>query len=1162
MRDFVHLHLHTEYSLLDGACRVKDIPGYVKSVGQRAVAITDHGNMYGTVAFYKACKNEGIKPIIGCECYLAPSSRSEKKKNPEGAYSHLVLLVKNDIGYHNLITIVSKSFTDGFYIKPRIDKELLREHHEGLVCLSGCIAGKIPQLILNGDIDKAEKEILFFKELFGDDFYLEIQNHGIDEEITAFSEIIKLAKKHSVELVLTNDTHYLRREDAEAQAVMMCIQTNETIKNGRPIGFDVDEYYIKDADEMEKLFPEAPDAIDNTVKIADKCNFDFSFGKLHLPAFDTGDGTSSRDFLKNLVKRNFANKIMKGELVFDEVHPVEEYRERLDYELSVIDSMGYNDYFLIVWDFVNYAKKKGIPVGPGRGSGAGSLVAYVIGITEIDSIKGELLFERFLNPERVSMPDFDIDFCYRRRDEVIEYVRERYSNERVSQIITFGTMAARAVIRDVGRALAMPYATVDEIAKMIPRELGITLTKSIESNKTLKERYENDIEVKKLIDLSLALEGMPRHASTHAAGVVITEKPISEYVPVAVNDNMPVTQFDMETVADLGLLKFDFLALRYLTVIDDAVKMIKENDESFDIKIIPLDDKATYSMISAGRTDGVFQLESAGMKQKLTQLKPSSVEEIMAAIALFRPGPMKSIPKYIENKNAPDKIDYRLPQLKPILESTYGCIVYQEQVMQIFRYVAGYTFGRADIVRKAMSKKKADVLAKERLTFIDGAKANGVSAENADALFNEMSDFANYGFNKSHAAAYSITAYRTAYLKCNYAPWYYAALLTSVMSNADKTAEYISVCRGEGIAVLPPDINESGFEYKVANGKIRYCLSAIKNLGDKFVRNIVSEREEKGDFSSFEDFVKRMAGWDINKKQVETLINSGCFDSLKINRKQLISVYEEFVDCVNSGRRNDIAGQINFFSDFENSQNSNTLDFPDIEDYSLKEKLALEKAACGISLSGNILDEYSENIAHVPHVSISSVVSYDDNDPDSYPYGDREQVTIVCSVASRTPKETKNGEKMLFVTGEDNASAIELVVFPKILQKFDGYIILGSCVAVTGAVSIKEGEKPKILVGNVTALKENGNYKISVPEPKTQSAERVRKLYVRVPSINGEEIERIKSIVNIFPGDTALTVYDNSTGKYSHLTGAGLMLNRTVIQLLNEIVGKDNIVLK
>ncbi len=1167
MRDFVHLHLHTEYSLLDGACRIKDIPAYVKSLGQSAVAITDHGNMYGAVAFYKACKNEGIKPIIGCECYLAVASRTEKQRTVYGSYSHLVLLVKNDIGYHNLIAMVSKSFTDGFYIKPRIDHELLSKYHEGLICLSGCVAGKIPQLILRSENEKAGEEIEYLKGLFGDDFYLEIQNHGMDEEITAFGEIINLSKKHGVELVLTNDAHYIKKSDAESQAIMMCIQTNETIKNGRPIGFDCDEYYIKDADEMASLFPEVPQALDNTCVIADKCNFDFEFGKLHLPAFDTGNDLSPREFLASLVKKGLASKILKNEISFTEEHPVEEYRERLDYELSVIDSMGYNDYFLIVWDFVNYAKKNGISVGPGRGSGAGSLVAFMIGITDIDSIKYSLLFERFLNPERVSMPDFDIDFCDRRRDEVIEYVREKYSDERVSQIITFGTMAARAVIRDVGRALDLPYSLVDEIAKMIPRELGVTLRGALDTVDALKNRYMNDSDVTKLIDLSLALEGMPRHASTHAAGVVITEKPVSEYVPVAMNDNMPITQFDMDTVSDLGLLKFDFLALRYLTVIDDAIELIKESEPDFNIRNIPMDDKATFSMISAGRTDGVFQLESPGMKRMLTQMKPSVFEEIIASIALFRPGPMNAIPKYIENKNSPEKVVYRTPQLKDVLASTYGCIVYQEQVMQVFRAVAGYTFGRADIVRKAMSKKKADVLAKEKITFIEGAKANGIDAETAEAIFNEMADFANYGFNKSHAAAYSVTTYRTAYLKCHYNAPYFAALLTSVMGSIEKTAEYITICKNEGIEVLPPDVNESGFAYKVINKKIRYCLSAIKNLGDKFVRNIVKEREGNGKFSSFEDFVKRMSAYDINKKQVETLICAGCFDSLGINRKQLISVYEEFVDRINEGRRHDIAGQIDIFSDIETGKSADVLEYPDIDDFPLREKLTLEKNSCGISLSGNILDEYSENISDLSHAPILSVISYDENDPDAYPYKDRSPISIVCSVASRTVKETKNGEKMLFIQAEDGISQIELVVFPKVMQKYNMYLVPASCIFVTGTISVKEGEKPKILVNSVSPLAENGKYEkktrnSDTPDDSDAKIARCSKLYLRVSSLDSEQMRRIMSLISIFPGNVSLTVYDESTKKYSLLTGHGLALNPSVIELLCEILGNDNIVLK
>ncbi|MCI8331215.1 MAG: DNA polymerase III subunit alpha [Clostridiales bacterium] len=1166
MNDFVHLHLHTEYSLLDGASRIKDIPEAIEQLGQKAVAITDHGNMYGVVAFYKACKARGIKPIIGCEVYMAAANRQEKKKNPYGDNYHLILLVKNETGYKNLISMVSKSYTEGFYIKPRIDMELLREHHEGLICLSGCLGGLLPQLLLRGEQEKAEKTALAFRTLFGEDYYLELQDHGLNEQKQVNHALFDLGNKLGIELVCTNDAHYLRKQDAENQAVLMCIQTNEVITNGRPIGFETDEFYIKSADEMEVIFKAYPRALENTVKIADKCNFDFEFGKLHLPAYYIENGLTAKEYLRKIVERGFLSKIMKEEIHFTDEHPVEVYRERLDYELSIIDKMGYNDYFLIVWDFVNYAKQHGVTVGPGRGSGAGSLVAYMAGITEVDSIAFDLLFERFLNPERISMPDFDIDFCYRNRDKVIEYVREKYGKDNVSQITTFGTMAARAVVRDVGRALGMSYATVDQVAKAIPRELNITLETALEKNKDLKELAAQDPQIDRLLSISRALEGMPRHASTHAAGVVITEQPTRNYVPVSVNEDMPLTQFDMDTVADLGLLKFDFLGLRYLTIIDDCAAFVQQSDPSFSVHTIPFNDEETHAMIAAGKTDGVFQLESAGMRQMLTQMKPTSLDDIMASIALYRPGPMKSIPRYIHNKHHPETASEKRSAVSDILEKTYGCIVYQEQVMQIFRSVAGYSYGQADLIRKAMSKKKADVLEKERTAFIEGALATGNTKEEAQALFDEMADFAKYAFNKSHAAAYSFISYRTAYLKCHYPAEYMCALLTSVTGYTDKINEYIAVCKNACIEVLPPDINESRDTFVPVEGKIRFSLGSIKNLGEKFVQLIITERNQNGPYRSFENFANRLSGQELNKKQMQTLISSGAFDTLGANRKQLFAVYETFLDSLNEKRRRNLAGQIDLFSD-PNEPEADTLSLPIIDDFTLQEKLLLERESCGLSLSGSMLDAYTAHINALKPTAILDVIRYDEEHPEGYPFKDRQTVTIACIVTNKTAKDTKNGERMLFITAEDTASSIEMLIFPKLTAQYEPYLTKDACLAITGSISLKEGEKPKLLVSRVVPLMENKDFKGKAEDmmpqsPSNQTSTEGKKMYLRLPDTESSAFHRIISLVEIFPGDCEVILYNQSTGKYSKAQNCRIALNQTVLALIRQICGEENVVLQ
>ncbi|MBQ4354198.1 MAG: DNA polymerase III subunit alpha, partial [Clostridia bacterium] len=985
MGDFVHLHLHSEYSLLDGACRISDIPKAAKAAGHNAVAITDHGVMYGVVAFYKACIAEGIKPIIGCEVYVAKRSMSDRDKDFDAGSSHLVLLVKNEKGWENLIYLVSKGYTEGFYSKPRIDNELLEKHTEGLVCLSACLAGYIPRCIVAGEYEKAEEYALRLEKAFGHgNFYLEIQDHGLRDDDVVCAGIKSISEKTGIPMAATNDVHYLKKADSETQAVLMCIQTNNVITDGKPIGFETDEFYFKNTVEMERLFREYPDACANTQKIADMCSFDFSFGQTKLPRYKPENGMKPDAYLRSLALDGLEKKVLNGHISFSDKYPRSLYESRIDYELSVIENMGYSEYYLIVWDFVHHAKKTGIPVGPGRGSGAGSIIAYLIGITDIDSIRFDLLFERFLNPERVSMPDFDIDFCYDRRDEAIAYVREKYGDDHTAQIVTFGTLAARAAVRDVGRALGMPYNDVDAVAKQIPQILGMTLEKAME-NKSLKDLYDDDEQVRKLLDTAAALEGMPRHASTHAAGVVITENPVTTYVPVAVNNGVTVTQFDMDTIAELGLLKFDFLALRYLTIIDNAEQQIREDNPSFDLTIVDMADPATYDTICAGRCDGVFQLESSGMRQMLTQLRPRCLDDIIAAIALYRPGPMDSIPKYIEARHDPSKIHYCTPKLAPILDVTYGCIVYQEQVMQIFREIAGYSFGHADVVRRAISKKKQGVLDGERQAFIDGAVAQGIDETEAVKLFEDIVSFANYAFNKSHAAAYAVLSFRTAYLKTHYPREYESALLTSVLSSSEKLAEYIADCGKQGIRILPPDINRSRGSFHVEGDAIRFGLTALKSVGSAFIERIIAERNRDGDFADIHDFMHRTASVDMNKRQLETLIKSGALDSLGTPRSQLLASYELMLEKRSAGARSLEDGQIGLF-DFGTKVEApkpTRFEFPALPEFTNREKLALEKESCGLYLSGHVLDDYKQHLEKISPVKIAELHAAFRNEEDA-----------------------------------------------------------------------------------------------------------------------------------------------------------------------------------
>lgn len=1166
MGEFVHLHLHSEYSLLDGACRIEDIPARVKECGQDAVALTDHGCMYGVIAFYRACKKAGVKPIIGCEVYVARGSRFDKSAGSENQPYHLVLLCKDMTGYKNLISMVSSAYTEGFYGKPRVDNELLRSHAQGLIALSACLAGRIPRALERGEYIQAVAAAREYQEIFGaDNFYMELQDHGLAEQRQLLPELVRVAEECGIPLVATNDCHYLRRQDADSQAILLCIQTGNVITDGRPIGFENDEFYLKDTTEMRLLFGKYPGAMENTVRIAERCRLDFSFDTIYLPKFPVPQGMSAPVYLQRLAEEGMHKKIAEG-LIPCAGHTESEYRERMTYELSVIAQMGYADYFLIVQDYVNFARREDIPVGPGRGSGAGSLVAWLLGITDVDSIRFDLLFERFLNPERVSMPDIDIDFCYNRRDEVIRYVEERYGQDHVSQIITFGTLAARAAVRDVGRALGMSYADVDAVARTIPQAPGMTIATALQLP-DLKVLYGESERVRRLIDTARALEGMPRNVSVHAAGVVITDRPVADYVPLAVSNGTVVTQFDMDTVAGLGLLKFDFLALRYLTIMHDAENEIREEDPSFSLAALSLTDSDTYALIGKGNTDGVFQLESAGMKQVLTQLRPENIDDIIAVIALYRPGPMDAIPRYLACRHNPEKITYPLPELEPVLRSTYGCTVYQEQVMSIFRIVAGYTYGHADIVRRAMSKKKAGVLEAERADFLAGAEKNGIDRQVAQALFDDMASFANYAFNKSHAAAYALISYRTAYLKAHHPCAYFAALLTSVLDSRTKIASYIADCAKLGIAVLPPDINHSRADFAADGKNIRFGLAALKNVGRQFIDAIVAERLH-GAFASLEDFISRMSGNDLNKRQIEALIKAGAFDGLGAYRSQMLTSYEKMIDIAQQKARSNVQGQMDMFA--AHTDAVPTFSYPNIQEYAKRDLLLLEKEASGMCFSGHLLDDYSACAESLHAQQITQLLSGEDGET---AYADKARVSVVGVITDVTLKSTRKEERMAFFTVEDRFAGIECLLFPKLYTQYAHLIHTDSPVYVEGNLSLREEEDPKLLVSTVSALVDNRSFgpadmpaKQKVPVQKAPADTgtgkpfvRPSRLYLRVPDMEGELFRKARNLVDIFEGNVPVIFYDASDKKY-HAYSVFADADAFVVGELKKLLGDGNVI--
>ena len=1173
---FTHLHLHTEYSLLDGACRIEKLLDKAKEMGQTSVAITDHGVMYGVIDFYKAAKARGIKPIIGCEIYIAKRGMTDKVHGIDNENRHL----KNEVGYRNLVAIVSKAWTDGFYNKPRADFDLLRAHSEGLIALSACLAGEIPRALAVGAYDAAKEAAERYLDIFGPgNFYLELQDHGLQDQAYVNPQLIRLSRETGIPLVVTNDCHYIEKEDTKMHHILICIQTNRTIEDEDVLEFGSDEFYFKSEEEMRALFPDCPEAADNTQVIADQCNLEFEFGHTKLPRFDTPDGSDNREYFRRMCYEGLYRHY--GE------HPDQSIIDRLEYEISTIDTMGYVNYYLIVYDFIRQAKSMGIPVGPGRGSGVGSLAAYCIGITGVDPLRYDLLFERFLNPERVSMPDFDVDFSDERRQEIIEYVVDKYGADHVAQIVTFGTMAARLAIRDVGRAMAIPYNVCDTVAKLVPMELNMTLDHALESVTELRDKYESDEQVRELIDMARKIEGMPRHTSTHAAGVVITDRPVVDYVPLSMNDDAVVTQYTMTAIEELGLLKMDFLGLRNLSVIDHAEQMIGRHAPGFRVENMPEDDPKVFEMITSGATEGVFQFESAGMRRVIMQSEPESIEDLIAVISLYRPGPMKFIPTYIENRKHPEKITYRHPRLSKILDVTYGCIIYQEQVMRIFRELAGYSLGRADIVRRAMSKKKHKVMEEEREYFIHGLRredgtveiegcvARGVDERTAEIIYDEMESFASYAFNKSHAAAYAVVAYRTAYLKYYYPKEYMAALLTSVLGSSGKVAAYMEECARIGIPVLPPHVNESDTGFSVSEDSIRFGLLAIKNLGRGVIQRMLLERERSGKFRSFYDFCKRMQGRDLNRRAVESLIRCGAFDGLGNNRREMLLAVTPVLESLDADKRKNIEGQIGLF-DLGGEERADTYQMPKAEEFPQAELLAMEKEVTGMYLSGHPMAPYAEVyrrdlVARTDEIAQSAAGESDK-------YSDEQYVDVLAIVSDVKRKVTKSGANMAFVTLEDIYGSIEALVFPKVLERSADLLTPGSAVKAHGRISFTEEKDPKLVCEYFTApyspeamlaqgardgqsAAPAGGGKAPVQIRGYNTA--YRGLYLRVPSMNDPLCRKALQYIEVFDGVTDLYLYALDEKKLVRAPARyRVAVNYALVAALKRLLGEENVALK
>ena len=1155
---FVHLHVHTEYSLLDGCCRIPGLVKQVKELGQTAVAITDHGVMYGAVDFYKACKAEGIKPILGCEVYVAPRTRFQKEHEFDASARHLILLCRNEEGYRNLCHMVSKSFTEGFYIKPRVDQELLRAHSGGLIALSACLAGAIPRLLRNGQYEEAKQEALAMRELFGEDgYYLELQDHSLPEDPQILQGLLRLHEDTGIPLVCTNDAHYLTREDARTQDVLMCIQMGKTVDDPGRMKFETEEFYVKSEEEMAALFARYPGALENTQKIADLCEVEFQFGTYHLPEFKLPEGWTDGDaYFEKLCLEGFRRR-------YADEPPA--YRQQLAYEMDMIRRMGFVDYFLIVSDFIGYAKGCGIPVGPGRGSAAGSMVSYCLDITDVDPTKYGLYFERFLNPERVTMPDIDIDFCIRRRQEVIDYVCRKYGADHVAQIVTFGTMAARGAIRDVGRALNVPYAEVDQIAKLVPMGANgqhITLEEALKLSKPLRERYEGEEEIRKLIDTARSIEGMPRHASTHAAGVVITRLPVDDYVPLAKNDESVVTQYTMTTLEELGLLKMDFLGLRNLTVLDDAVKLVRRQEPDIRLSDIPDDDPEVFQMLSEGRTSGVFQMESPGMTGVCVGLKPHNIEDITAIIALYRPGPMDSIPRFIACKHDPGLIRYKHPALEPILSVTYGCIVYQEQVIEIFRKLGGYSLGQADMVRRAISKKKKAQIEKERQAFIcgdperniPGCVANGIPEQTGQDIYDEIYDFANYAFNKAHAVSYAIVCYQTAWFKYHHLRAYMAALLTSVLDSQAKVAEYIGECRDNGIQLLPPDINASGADFTVSGGDIRFGLVAVKGVGRGVIQSLLVEREAHGPFTSFPDFCQRLSGADLNRRVLESLIKCGAFDSLGYKRSQLLEVYGQVLDGVAQQRRKNLEGQFDLFGGGEGEESFGQVEvaLPDIPEFDRHKLMAMEKETTGLYLSGHPMDEYREAARRARAVPMGSILADFAKESGPETYRDEQRLTLAGIVAAYKTKTTKNNALMAYVTLEDDTGALELLVFARTLERCGSYLREGAAVCAEGRLSVRDEKSPQLLADAIRPL----------GDPATAGEEKGVKgdrLYIKLSTSQSPVFEKIRRVFLMFPGEQQADLYFADTKKRLRTS---CLIHPALQQELAELLGAENVVVK